>query len=117
MTTTNDLKGTIVKATTKKALSIISDFEYSQRRGYTDIFHAYASCSSEKRDSFYKIQDRAKAQGADKVYICGFSSHSYSTVYAIEVMNSDTGEIGTAYIKDTKDNTFVVVVYESALAA
>lgn len=95
--------GTVVKASTQKGQRIITDYQYAQRRCITDVRNAYGRCSEEKKESFDRIERRAHRQGVYVVFISGYSSMSYSTVYSLELDDNTV-----AYIKDTKDNTYIV---------
>lgn len=97
--------GTVVKATTQKGQWIISEYDYAKKKDITHVRWAYNKCSLEKEESFDKIQKRAFHEGALVVYVVGHNCMSYSTIYTLTL--DDNTEV---YIKDTKDNTYIVFV-------
>ena len=112
MLTTNDFMRTYgkyytrINPNTKASTRLLYDFNCAKIRGITDVREAYQSCSQIKKDTFDEIWERATSQGADEVYISGASSTTYSTIYEIELLDDDNGDILTCVIKDTYRNTY-----------
>lgn len=104
----NECKYQLVGRRTKAAQSLLNEYGYAKQRNIQTIWEAYKSCSSEKERTWKEIAYRAHEQGARTIYISGKNSNFYSTIYRIECIDDETGEIIYALIKDTYCNTYVL---------
>ncbi len=94
---------TTVNTNTKQAQAIIDDFG---RAGKGTIYQAYATPSNRKIQEWLKIERRAcqTAGYNHDLRVSGAGSHHFSTIYSY----NEGGH--TVIVKDTKSNTFKVVL-------
>ena len=97
---------TKVNASTKAGQAIISTWMH-YRNTRRNIYQAYERPSAEKVRTAQEIENRARmTEGYNYDFsIAGAGSFNYSTVYSF----TDT-ENRTHVIKDTKENTFEVIL-------
>lgn len=104
----NKCKYQLVGRRTKAAQSLLNEYGYAKQRNIRTIWEAYKSCSHEKEETWKEIANRAYDQGASAIFISGKNTSFYSTIYKIDCIDDETGEIINAIIKDTYCNTYAL---------
>lgn len=96
---------TLIKAGTKKAESIMHEWDYYKSR-HRDIYDAYGRPSSVKVRTFKDIESRARETDGynHDLTVTGAGSSFYSTMY------SYTDAAGTHIIKDTYANIYELII-------
>lgn len=96
---------TKVNLGTQRAKQMILEFNRKYYKGET-LYDVYKSCSSAKVKSWEKIKRECEELDGWNLHITGAGSHNYSCIYAYQVINEDTGEVGVVLRKETVGNTY-----------
>lgn len=93
----------------KKAELMIEDYRYAERRGNTQLWHVYGSCSQAKQEAFEDCDEIRRRIGGGTMYICSYCIMFFTLIYLVN-------HNGKNYIvKETPTHRYICEVELGAL--